>query len=71
MVDISNLKINERANVDRPNLRESLQQKMKFILKGNMKISKIVNGAEYQMGEHFQNLLILAILIILQIKKKI
>ena len=35
-----------------------------------MKISKIANGAEYQMGEHFQNLLILGILIILQIKKK-
>ena len=25
MADISNLKINERANVERPNLRESLQ----------------------------------------------
>ena len=46
MAGISNLKINERANVERPNLRESLQYKMEFILKGNMKISKIVNGAE-------------------------
>ena len=44
---------------------------MKFILKGNIKISKIANGAEYRMDEHFQNLLILGILIIFQIKKKI
>ena len=36
-----------------------------------MKISKIANGAEYRMDEHFRNLLILAILIIFQIKKKI
>ena len=34
MSDISNLKIKKRANVERPNLRESLQQKMKFISKG-------------------------------------
>ena len=54
MADISNLRINERANVERPNLRESLQYKMKFILKGNMKISKIANGAEYRMDEQFQ-----------------
>ena len=33
MADISNLKIEERANVERQNLRESLQQKMKFISK--------------------------------------
>ena len=71
MADISNLKINERANVERPNLRESLQSKMKFILKGNMKIGKIVNGAEYRMDEKLQNFLILRILIIFQIKKKI
>ena len=45
MADISNLKINERANVKQPNLRESLQQKMKFVSKGNMKIGKIANGA--------------------------
>ena len=36
-----------------------------------MKISKISNGAEYRMDEHFQNLLILGILIIFQIKNKI
>ena len=71
MADISNLKINECANVERPNLRESLQKKKKFILKGNMKISKIANGAEYRMDEHFQNSLIFGILIIFQIKKKI
>ena len=64
MADISNLKINKRANLERPNLRESLQSKMKFILKDNMKISKITNGTEYRMDEHFQNLLILGILII-------
>ena len=64
MADISNLGINEHANVERPNLRESLQYKMKFILKGNMKISKIANGAEYRMDEQFQNLLIFGILII-------
>ena len=71
MADIPNLKINERANVERPNLRESLQKKMKFILKGNMRIIKIANGAKYRMDEHFQNLLIFGILIIFQIKKKI
>ena len=71
MADISNFGITERANVERPNLRESLQYKMKFILKGNMKISKIANGAESRMDEQFQNLLIFGILIIFQIKKKI
>ena len=71
MADISNFKINERANVERPNLRESLQQKMRFILKGNIKISNIANGAEYRMDEHFQNFLIFGVLIIVQIKKKI
>ena len=35
-----------------------------------MKISKIVNGAEYQMHEQFQNLLIFEILIIFRIEKK-
>ena len=44
---------------------------MKFISKGNMKIDEIANSAEYQMYEQFQNLLILGILIIFQIKKKI
>ena len=44
---------------------------MKFILKGFIKISKIANGAEYQMDEHFRNLIILGTLIIFQIKKKI
>ena len=70
MADISNLKINERANVERLNLRESLQRKMKYILKGNMKISRIASGAEYRMDEQFQNLITFGILIILQIKKK-
>ena len=44
---------------------------MKFISKNNMKIDKIANSAEYKMDEQFQNLLIFAILIISQIKKKI
>ena len=51
IADISNLKINERANVERPNLRESLQQEMKFISKGNIKISEIANDAEYRINE--------------------
>ena len=44
---------------------------MKFISKGNTKIGKIENGAEYRMDEQFQNLLIFGILISFQIKKKI
>ena len=55
MADISNLKINERANVERLNLRESLKLKMKFVSKGNMKIGKITIGAEYRMDEQSQN----------------
>ena len=44
---------------------------MKFISKGNMKIDKIANGAEYRMDEQFQNLLIFGILIIFHNKNKI
>ena len=44
---------------------------MEFISKGNMKIGKIANGAEYRMDAQFQNLLIFEILVIFQIKKKI
>ena len=44
---------------------------MKFILKGNVKISKIANSSEYRMDEQFQNLLVFGILIIFQSKKKI
>ena len=36
-----------------------------------MRIGKIANGAEYRMGEQFQNYLIFGILIIFQIKKTI
>ena len=71
MADISNLKINERASVEWPNLRESPQYKMKFISKGNMKIDKIANGAEYRMNEQIQKLENFGILIIFQTKKKI
>ena len=70
MADISNLKINERANVERPNLRKSLQYKMESS-KGNIRISKIASGAEYRMDEQYQDFLIFEILIIFQIKKKI
>ena len=35
-----------------------------------MRIDKIASSAEYRMDEHFQNFLILGILIIFQIKKK-
>ena len=34
-----------------------------------MRIGKISSGAEYRMGEKFQNLLIFAILMIFQIEK--
>ena len=44
---------------------------MKFISKSNMKIGKIANDTKYRMDEQFQNLVILGILIIFQIKKKI
>ena len=44
---------------------------MKFISKGNMKIGKITNGAEYRMDAQFQNLIIFLISIIFQITKKI
>ena len=55
MADISNLKINERANVERPNLWESLQYKMKFISKGKIKIGKITNGANGRTIPKFPN----------------
>ena len=71
MADISTLKMNERANVEWPNLRVSPQQKIKFISKGNMKIDKIANGAEYRTDEQFQKLENFGILIIFQTKKKI
>ena len=71
MADISNSKINERANVEWPNLRVSPQQKTKFISKGNIKIDKIANGAEYRMDEQFQKLENFGILIIFQTEKKI
>ena len=41
------------------------------MFKGNIKISKIANGSEYRIDEHFQNLLILGIRTIFQIEKKI
>ena len=70
MVNISNSKINERANVGRPNLRKTLQYKMKFISRGDMKIGKVANCTKYRMNEQSQNFLIFGILLIFQIKKK-
>ena len=61
MADISNLKGNEHSNVERLNLRESLQWKMK--------IENITSDSEYQMDEQFQNLLSSEILIVFQIEK--
>ena len=39
--------------------------------KGNVKIGKIANGAEYRIDERFQNFLIFGIFGIFQIKKNI
>ena len=61
MADIPNLKINQRANLERSNL-----YKIKFISKVYMKIGQIANGAEYRMDEQFQNFIILGTLIISQ-----
>ena len=36
-----------------------------------MRIGEIVSGAEYQMDEQFQNMLIFGILIVFQVKKKL
>ena len=36
-----------------------------------MRIGKIVSGAKYRMDEQFQNLIVLGIFILFQIKKKI
>ena len=61
MTEISNLKINELSNVERPNLGDSLQQKIKieemkrrnsFISTGaSMRIGKITSDAQYRMNE--------------------
>ena len=72
MADISNLKSNERSNVERVKLYESHCNK-KFKLRrqsveinlyqrANIRISKIASGAQYRMDEQFQNLLILIVL---------
>ena len=65
MADISKFKLNDPANIELPN------STTKFISKGNTKIDKISDGAEYRMNEQFQNFLLFRILIIFQIKKKI
>ena len=44
---------------------------MKFVSKGNMRIDKIPNGAEYRMDEQFEKLENFWILIIFQTKQKI
>ena len=50
-VDVSNLKINERSNINR----------------ANMRIGRIVSGVECRIDERFENLQIFGILIVLQI----
>ena len=74
MANISNLKINERSNVERPNSYESLQYKMIIVeihlyQRANMRIVKIACSAKYRMNEQFQNFLIFGISIVFQIEK--
>ena len=67
MADISNLKINERANVERPNLWVTTIENKIYI----KFIKFILKSAKLRMDERFQKLLIFGIPIIFQIKKKI
>ena len=58
--DVSNLKINERTNIARPNLHESLKEeiqieKIDLYQKENIRIGEIAGSAEYTMDEQFQN----------------
>ena len=79
MANISNLKINDRSNVERPNLRittienENWDVKAsKFIYiyqRANMRMGKIASSAKYRMNKQFQNLLIFGISIAFQIEK--
>ena len=59
MADFSNLKINERLNVQRLNLGiakiGNKIQKIDLYQQANMRIGEIVSSAEYRMDEPFQN----------------
>ena len=78
MANILNLKINERSNVERPNLRVTYNRKLKLRRKSveiysyeraNMRIDNIASSAEYRMDKQFQNLLIFGISIVFQVQK--
>ena len=63
MADVSNLKINERSNVERPYLwvtkieNENWENWYVYIYWGaNMRIGEISSSAEYWMDEQLQNL---------------
>ena len=70
-------KINERSNVERPNLRvttmknKNLENEEIYLhQRANMRTGKIASGTKYRMDEQFKNLLIFVIfqvLIILEI----
>ena len=59
MADISNLKINERSNVERPNLRDTETGNKNwenwFISKGKCENGQIVSSKECRMDGQFQN----------------
>ena len=57
MADVSNWKINERANVERPNLRftkiGNKIEKINLYQMANMRCGEIANSAEYRMDQQF------------------
>ena len=61
MAEVSNLKIHDRLNVERPNLRVLLRWEMQY-QRANLRLSQIASGAEYRLDEQFQNLPIFRIL---------
>ena len=71
MADISNLKINDGANVEGRTYESPYDRKQNLYQRANMRIGKIASVAEYRIDEQFQNLIIFGILIIFQIKEKI
>ena len=64
MAIISNLKINERSNVER-----TYEFEIHLYQRANMRISKIASSDEYRMDKQFQDLLIFGISIVFQIEK--
>ena len=76
MANISNFKIKERSNVERPNLRlttlenenwEEKRVEIHLYQRTNMRIDRIATSAEYRMDKQFQNFLIFGISIVFQI----